>query len=77
MIEEALKDISIDDVFSGLNSYIDFYNNSRPKVFYRKNRFKGKCKRTYIMRYNPLHELLISPIFLVRSLKMINRGGRI
>lgn len=77
MIEEVLKDIITNDVFSGLNSYIDFYNNSRPKVFYRKNRFKGKCKRTYIIRYNPLHELLIPPTFFVRRLEKMNRGGRI
>lgn len=77
MIEDVFKDINIDDVFSGLFSYIDVYNDTRSKKFYRKNRFKGKCKKTYIIKYNYLHDFLPSPDLLIMCLRNIGRGGRI
>lgn len=74
MIEDVFKDINIDDVFSGLFNYIDVYNDTRPKIFYRKNRFKGKCKKTYIIKYNYLHDFLPSPDLLNMCLRNIGRG---
>ena len=77
MFEDLFNDIDFNDILSGLDNYFEIYNNTLPKRYWRKNRFKGKTKKTYIICYNHLHDLLPSPRMINMMLRCIGKGGRI
>lgn len=77
MFEDLFKDIDFNDILSGLDNYLEVYKDTLPKCYWRKNRFKGKIKKTYIVCYNYLHDMLPSPEMVNMMLRTIGRGGRI
>lgn len=77
MFEDLFKDIYFNDILSGLDNYLEVYKNTLPKCYWRKNRVKGKTKKTYIVCHNHLHDILPSPKMVNMILQIIGRGERI
>lgn len=71
------KYIDFNDILFGLDNYFEFYKDTLPKCYWRKIRSKGKIKKTYIVCYNHLHDMLPSPKMLNTMLRIIGTGGRI
>ena len=63
MIEDELSH-TVDFITDGLNNYIELFWNTRPRYIYRKIRFKRKFYKKYMLIYNPIHDLLPSPIIV-------------
>ena len=71
------KDIDFNNILFVLDNYFEIYKDTLPKCYWRKNRVKGKIKKTHILCYNHLHNMLPSPKILNIMLRTIGRGGRI
>ena len=76
MIEDLFKEIDIDVILSGLDNYLKIYKDTSPKRYWRKIRCKGKIKKTYITRYNLIHDLLPSPSLVTMMLRHTVRSGK-
>lgn len=78
-IEEIGKIVS-DSISDTLFSILDFIQETKPFIFYRKIKFKKKIKRIYMIRVNPVKSLLADNLiyglnFGKRLLELLFRKG--
>lgn len=80
-IEEIGKIVS-DSISDTLFSILDFIQETKPFIFYRKIKFKKKIKRIYMIRVNPVKSLIADNLiyglkFRKTFLNMIMIGEKI
>lgn len=77
-ISNLLKPLT-DNMVEIMSAYIELYENTIPKKIYRNVGFRKHRKRRYLIVYNPIHDMMISPIIPLKFLKGVlkNKYGRI
>ena len=66
-VEKILTDFLFDET---MNDILNFLERTKPLKFYRKFRFKKKIKKRYMIRVNPMSNLIADNFsFMLKNVK--------